>query len=37
MDSLEPKIAIIGAGNVGNTFAFVLMISGIARKRAADP
>ena len=32
MDSLKPKIAIIGAGNVGSTFAFSLMISGLARE-----
>ena len=32
MDSLKPKITIIGAGNVGSTFAFALMISGIARE-----
>lgn len=32
MDSLKPKIAIIGAGNVGSTFAFSLMLSGIARE-----
>ncbi|MFH1784024.1 MAG: L-lactate dehydrogenase [bacterium] len=28
----HPKIAIIGAGNVGSTFAFTLMISGLARE-----
>src|ERR1035437_7242915 len=32
MDSLKPKIAIIGAGHVGSTFAFSLMISGLARE-----
>jgi L-lactate dehydrogenase len=32
MDSLKPKIVIIGAGNVGSTFAFSLMISGLARE-----
>ena len=32
MNSLKPKIAIIGAGNVGSTFAFSLMISGLARE-----
>jgi len=32
MDSLRPKIAIVGAGNVGSTFAFSLMISGLARE-----
>jgi L-lactate dehydrogenase len=32
MESLKPKIAIIGAGNVGRTFAFSLMISGLARE-----
>jgi L-lactate dehydrogenase len=32
MESLKPKIAIIGAGNVGSTFAFALMISGLARE-----
>jgi len=32
MDSLKHKIAIIGAGNVGSTFAFLLMISGLARE-----
>jgi L-lactate dehydrogenase len=32
MDSLKPKIAIIGAGNVGSTFAFSLMMSGLARE-----
>jgi L-lactate dehydrogenase len=32
MESLKPKIEIIGAGNVGSTFAFALMISGLARE-----
>jgi L-lactate dehydrogenase len=32
MENLKPKIAIIGAGNVGSTFAFSLMISGLARE-----
>ncbi len=32
MESLRPKIAIIGAGRVGSTFAFSLMISGLARE-----
>lgn len=32
MKTLKPKIAIIGAGNVGSTFAFSLMISGLARE-----
>jgi len=32
MKSLRPKVAIIGAGNVGSTFAFSLMISGLARE-----
>jgi L-lactate dehydrogenase len=32
MESLKPKIAIIGAGNVGSTYAFSLMISGFARE-----
>ena len=30
MKTLKPKIVIIGAGNVGSTFAFSLMISGLA-------
>jgi len=30
--SLKPKIVIVGAGNVGSTFAFSLMISGLARE-----
>jgi len=32
MESLKPKVAIVGAGNVGSTFAFSLMISGLARE-----
>jgi L-lactate dehydrogenase len=32
MESLNPKIAIVGVGNVGSTFAFALMISGLARE-----
>jgi L-lactate dehydrogenase len=32
METLKPKIAIIGAGNVGSTFADSLMISGLARE-----
>lgn len=32
MQSLHPKIAIIGAGNVGSTYAFSLMTSGLARE-----
>ena len=32
MDALKPKIAIIGAGSVGSTFAFSLMNSGLARE-----
>jgi len=32
MDTLKPKIAIIGAGKVGSTFAFALMMSGLARE-----
>lgn len=27
----KPKVSVIGAGNVGSTFAFALMLSGIAR------
>jgi L-lactate dehydrogenase len=34
MKYLRPKVAIIGAGNVGSTFAFSLMISGLAREIA---
>ncbi|MBD3263497.1 MAG: L-lactate dehydrogenase [Candidatus Omnitrophica bacterium] len=32
MKSLEPKVSIIGAGNVGSTFAFSLLTSGLARE-----
>jgi L-lactate dehydrogenase len=32
MKSLQSKVAIIGAGNVGSTYAFSLMISGLARE-----
>jgi len=32
METLKPKIAIIGAGKVGSTFAFSLMMSGLARE-----
>ncbi len=32
MESLKPKVAIIGAGNVGSTYAFSLMVSGLARE-----
>lgn len=32
MKALKPKIVIVGAGNVGSTFAFSLMISGLARE-----
>jgi L-lactate dehydrogenase len=32
MKTLKPKIVIIGAGNVGSTFVFSLMISGLARE-----
>ena len=32
MESLNPKIAIIGVGNVGSTLAFALMISGLAQE-----
>jgi L-lactate dehydrogenase len=32
MDSLKPKIVIVGAGRVGSTFAFSLMISGLVRE-----
>ncbi|MFA5144519.1 MAG: L-lactate dehydrogenase [Candidatus Omnitrophota bacterium] len=34
MKPLKPKVAIIGAGNVGSTFAFALMLSGLAREIA---
>jgi len=30
--ALKPKVAVIGCGNVGSTFAFSLMISGLARE-----
>ncbi len=32
MKTQKPKIAIVGCGNVGSTFAFALSISGIARE-----
>jgi L-lactate dehydrogenase len=32
MESLKPKIAIIGTGHVGSTYAYSLMISGLARE-----
>lgn len=32
MKYLKPKVSIIGAGNVGSTFAFALMTSGLARE-----
>lgn len=32
MNSLKPKVVIVGAGNVGTTFAFALMSSGLARE-----
>ena len=32
MESLKPKIAIVGAGSIGSTFAYSLMISGLARE-----
>lgn len=32
MKSLKPKVSIIGAGSVGSSFAFNLMISGLARE-----
>jgi L-lactate dehydrogenase len=32
MDSLRPKVAIIGCGNVGMRYAYALMIRGIARQ-----
>lgn len=32
MEILKPKIAVIGAGNVGSTYAFSLMMSGLARE-----
>lgn len=32
MKSLKPKVSIVGAGNVGSSFAFALMQSGLARE-----
>lgn len=32
MNSFKPKVSIIGAGNVGSTFAFSLMVRGLARE-----
>jgi len=32
MRTLKPKVSIVGAGSVGSSFAFALMISGIARE-----
>jgi len=32
MGAARSKVAIVGAGNVGSTFAFALMISGVARE-----
>jgi len=32
MQSLKPKVAIVGTGNVGSSFAFALMQSGLARE-----
>ena len=32
MNSLHPKVVIIGAGSVGSTYAFSLMTSGLARE-----
>jgi L-lactate dehydrogenase len=34
MKHIKPKISIIGSGNVGSTFAFALMISGLVREIA---
>lgn len=34
MKSAKPKISIIGAGNVGSSFAFALMVRGLAREIA---
>ncbi len=34
MNRLKPKVAVIGAGSVGSTFAFALMTSGLAREIA---
>ncbi|MBF0522580.1 MAG: L-lactate dehydrogenase [Candidatus Omnitrophica bacterium] len=32
MNALKPKVSIIGAGSVGSTFAYTLMMSGLARE-----
>ena len=32
MESLKPKVTVVGAGSVGSTFAYTLMISGLARE-----
>jgi L-lactate dehydrogenase len=32
MDTIKLKVSIVGAGNVGSTFAFSLMLSGLARE-----
>ncbi|MGA1796681.1 MAG: L-lactate dehydrogenase [bacterium] len=32
MTAMRPKVAVIGAGNVGSAFAFSLMLSGLARE-----
>jgi len=32
METFKPKIAIVGAGSVGSTYAYSLMISGLARE-----
>ena len=32
MQAARSRVAIVGAGNVGSTFAFSLMISGVARE-----
>jgi len=32
MESLKPKVTVVGAGSVGSTFAYALMISGLARE-----
>ena len=32
MNSLHPKVVIIGAGRVGSTYAFALMTTGLARE-----
>lgn len=34
MESLKPKVSIVGAGNVGSAFAFALLQSGLAREIA---